>query len=478
MTLTVTELDPKAICLRINNSTPVGGLFEGDRSKLHPDSRLPWRISPEPFWLTHDQHQFLESLGTLLLKFQRTCNLLYHQSAKGIQPSWVADYLDLGKPDRIIDFGRMNRTKSQLPVVIRPDLILTADGVRIAELDSVPGGIGFTGQMHSLYTEVGYDLIGGGNGLIEGFYQAVAGISQIDNPRIAIVISDESRDYRDEMIFLADSLRNSGRPVHCCHPKELSVDDKGLLVPDDKGELHRVDVVYRFFELFDLPNISKAELITYHGKKNAVRITPPLKAFLEEKMWMAFLNYPELENYWTRQLGAEDYQTLHELIPRSWILDPAPIPPHASVSGMQIKGRNLNSWNELKVLTKKERELVVKPSGFSQDAYGSRGVSIGHDLPEENWTQAVTNALQCFSSNPHVLQEFHKGARIEVGYYDFNIGEIRKMHGRVLLRPYYYVLKDDQTQLAGIQALVCPSDKKVLHGMVDAVLVPCAVRKD
>ncbi|MCY3763630.1 MAG: hypothetical protein OXH50_20485 [Gemmatimonadetes bacterium] len=475
MAVTSTGSSPKAICLRINESSPRGGLFEGDRSKLHPDSRLPWRISPEPFWLTGGQLEFLESLGPLLLKFQKACNLLYHQSVKGLQPSWLHRYLDRGKPERVVDFGRMNRSRTQLPVVMRPDLVLTADGVRITELDSVPGGIGFTGQIHALYSEAGYDLIGGAGGLIEGFHEAVAAASEREDPVIAIVVSDESEEYREEMCFLAESLERSGRPVYCCHPRELSVDDEGLLLPRAGGGL-RVDVVYRFFELFDLPNIPRAELITYHGKRNAVRITPPLKAFLEEKMWLAFLHYPGLEGFWSRELGG-DHDTLRELVPRTWILDPAPVPPHASVSGLQVGGRQVGSWEELKRLTKKERELVVKPSGFSLDAYGSRGVSIGHDLPEEEWSAAVAAALGRFDTSPCILQEFHKGARLEASYYDFFSGEIRRMHGRVLLRPYYYVTGGEETKLAGIQALVCPADKKVLHGMVDAVLVPCAVRE-
>ena len=51
------------------------------------------------------------------------------------------------------------------------------------------------------------------------------------------------------------------------------------------------------------------------------------------------------------------------------------------------------------------------------------------------------------------------------------------MHGRVLLSPYYYASGDD-VRLAGIQAIVCPTDKKVLHGMADAVLMPCAVSEE
>jgi hypothetical protein len=48
------------------------------------------------------------------------------------------------------------------------------------------------------------------------------------------------------------------------------------------------------------------------------------------------------------------------------------------------------------------------------------------------------------------------------------------MRGRTLLRPYYYVV-GSEARLAGVQAIVCPPDKKVLHGMSDAILAPCAV---
>jgi len=29
--------------------------------------------------------------------------------------------------------------------------------------------------------------------------------------------------------------------------------------------------------------------------------------------------------------------------------------------------------------------------------------------------------------------------------------------------------------LAGVLATICPKDKKIIHGMKDAVMVPCAV---
>ncbi|MEK7307018.1 MAG: hypothetical protein AAB014_05215, partial [Nitrospirota bacterium] len=106
-----------------------------------------WRISPEPFWISEEDHHLLVKLGNALLSFYESSNRLYFESIDGKAPSWVAGYLDQGKPDAVISYGRMNRFRSHLPGVIRPDIILTDGGMIITELDSVPGGIGITGAL-------------------------------------------------------------------------------------------------------------------------------------------------------------------------------------------------------------------------------------------------------------------------------------------------------------------------------------------
>jgi hypothetical protein len=49
------------------------------------------------------------------------------------------------------------------------------------------------------------------------------------------------------------------------------------------------------------------------------------------------------------------------------------------------------------------------------------------------------------------------------------------MPGRARLTPYYFVV-GDEARLGGMTATVVPMDKKLIHGMVDAVIVPCAVQ--
>jgi len=46
--------------------------------------------------------------------------------------------------------------------------------------------------------------------------------------------------------------------------------------------------------------------------------------------------------------------------------------------------------------------------------------------------------------------------------------------GRLRLCPYYFVV-GGQARLSGALATFCPPDKKIIHGMQDAALLPCRV---
>src|SRR2546427_480732 len=158
-----------------------------------------WLLSPEAFPIEKKFLADLEQLGHRLFIFQRACNQLYQLSVKGKQPEWVARYLDAGKPKELIEFSRRKEFRDALPLVIRPDLILTDDGYIIAEIDSVPGGIGLTGWLNQTYASLGSDLIGGSSEMIEGFKSVLSAGGDI-------VISKEAATYRPEMEWIAARL--------------------------------------------------------------------------------------------------------------------------------------------------------------------------------------------------------------------------------------------------------------------------------
>ncbi len=446
----------------IRDALPPGGLFAGQS----------WRISPTPFALGADLAEELETLGRVLYQFYRAVNLLYRRSCDGKAPAWIAELLDQGKPADLIALQRHPSFKNELPRVIRPDVLLTDGGFAISELDSVPGGIGLTQWLGQTYhpsgigdrgpRDAGSDgapvldpntrIIGGATGMKDGFASLFG-----DAANVHIVVSEESASYRPEMEWLAGEL---GRPRFEVRGPEFTGFAPG-------------DAVYRFFELFDLANVPASRRVFEMALDKQIRLTPPPKPIFEEKLLFALLWNRNLRPYWRQELGEAFLVRLLKIIPQTWVLDPAPLPPQAAYPGL-----DLTDWAQLKSLSQRERELILKVSGYSEDAWGARGVYLGSDLSTADWSVAVDKALAAFPRSPYVLQRFHRPRVVEASYFDFTTGQVVPMPGRVRLCPYYFVAGDGDAarpKLGGVLATIVPSDKKIVHGMKDAVLAPCSV---
>lgn len=438
--------NPALAATLVRDALPSGGLF----AEQH------WRISPTPFGLGSRLADDLESLGRVLLQFYRATNLLYRLSAEGRQPDWVARLLDQGKPAELVALQRHAAFKNEVPRVIRPDVLLTDEGFVISELDSVPGGIGLTAWLDQTYSTPelrrgGVELLGGARGMLDGFASIFG-----DAKQVHLVVSEEAAAYRPEMEWLAAQLGET----------RFKVQD-GAFDGFAAG-----DAVYRFFELFDMANVPNAQRIFDLAVAKSIRLTPPPKPILEEKLLLALLWNRNLAGFWRQELGAGFFERLKRHVPYTWVMDPSPLPPHAAFPEI-----NLTDWQQLKLLSQRERELILKVSGFSADAWGARGVYLGNDLSQTDWSVAVDRALAAFPTSPCVLQRYHKPAVHQSAWFDFSAGKLVPMPSRVRLCPYYFVAGDVQTarpSLGGVLATLCPADKKIIHGMKDAILVPCA----
>ena len=437
----------------VQTAFPAEGLF----------AEKEWLLSPRAFSLSNAFVDELEKLGYRLHLFQRACNLLYQLSVKGKQPAWVAAYLDAGKPPELVALSRERIFRDEIARIIRPDIIPTEDGFTIAELDSVPGGIGLTAWFNRTYAALGDDVVGGADGMLDGFASIFPGGD--------IVIAEEAATYRPEMEWLAAQLNvRANAPSHWrvvgTAQKPIHADYEAARVVGQPFN------VYRFFEHFDLPNVEAAPWLMEYARSGGVRVTPPFKPYMEEKMWFALFWLRPLREFWRRELGERHWLKLQQVIPYTWIVDPAPLPHHAVIAGLEI-----NDWRELGAFSQKQRDLILKISGYSELAWGSRGVDLAQDLPQMEWQRAVERALERFAAHPMLLQRFHKGRLVEHPYFDPARGEMVTMRGRVRLCPYYF-LDGGKAHLRGVLATVCPADKKLLHGMKDAVIVPARVAED
>lgn len=435
-----------------------------------------WFLSPQPWTCSLDQQKSLQDIGDAAVAFYRAQSLLYRRSYEGkaltrnqdLKAPWVAEYLDRGKPDDLIQHGRSSALKGQMPVVIRPDLLLTEEGFFLTELDAVPGGIGLTAFLNQLYG--GSQKLGFKHDMLMTFYSALANLVDHACPVIAAIISDESETYRPEFEWIAQMLQSQGCHFYCGHPSQIEEcgEGVGLRIRD---EIISLDIVYRFFELFDLCNIETARILMAASEKKAVFLTPPMLTYQEEKLGLALFHHPDLQLFWQESLGQYYFQTLQKVIPQTWIIEETDnLPPTTVLHGPHIHGKPLRSWMELANLSQRERAFILKISGFHEDAWGARGVSLGSDMNKEEWCECLRLALRQGQRNLYVLQDYKKPMLMKHPRYEAN-GDVAVDDVRLRLCPYYFA-SGERVILAGGLATFCPSDKKIIHGMSSAVLVP------
>jgi len=447
-----------------------------------------WRLSPEAWPLTRDQLAQLEAIGRACLEFHQALETLYLRSVAGrsllrnkpLAAPWAAEYLDRGKPEALVRHARDPRLRGKVPPVLRPDLLLTDRGFALTELDSVPGGIGLTAFLNRLYStgeSAGGDVLGKDDLMIEGFYQSLAGFHpESRTPVVALVVSDEAATYRPEMQWLADVLQKRGRRVVCLRPENVFPLGHALFF-DVEGTPQKIDIIYRFFELFDLENLRTAPFFLEAWEHEEVVIAPPMRAFQEEKLGLALFHHHLLQDFWAEQLSGGSLQLLRELVPMSWVMDPAPLPPGAVLDGPRVGGRAIPDWGRLAHASQKERDLIIKISGFHETAWGARSVILGSDCSRDDWQAGLARALELAPANLHILQEYRKPRRVRHPVYRVAEGGApvaEAEEGRLRLCPYYFVV-DGEARLSGALATFCPPDKKIIHGMQDAALLPCRI---
>jgi len=462
-----------------------------DNQSLFEDKT--WQLSPQAWPLSSEQVTQLEEIGTACLEFHQALETLYFRSVAGknllrnkpLLAPWVADYLDRGKPPELVAHARDSKNRGAFPTVLRPDLLLTDEGFALTELDSVPGGIGLTAFLNRLYGGEGDpSILGAKDAMIENFHQSLAGLRpDLRNPLIAILVSEEASTYRPEMQWLAERLQHLGRRVFCMRPEDVFPLGGELFFNVD-GTPEKIDVIYRFFELFDWANVRIAADILEAWQSGAVIIAPPMRHFQEEKLALALFHHHLLQEYWAEAIGGRNLKLLRQLIPQSWVMDPTPLPPGAVLDAPKVGGRMPSDWRDLIAASQKERDLIIKISGFHETAWGARSVVLGSDCSRDEWQQGIEQALRLAPTNLHILQEYRKPKRLIHPIYastataepkgNVSAMEVQPKAGRLRLCPYYFVVAG-QTRLSGALATFCPPDKKIIHGMQDAALLPCRV---
>ena len=243
--------------------------------------------------------------------------------------------------------------------------ILTENGYVIAEIDSVPGGIGLTGWLNQTYSTFDTEIVGGADGMLDGFRSVLPDGGDI-------VMSQESATYRPEMEWIAARLnqqfavapqsRDDSGSLRNSQPAGVNAPGYSWRVVPARelraAKWPRRISLFRIIRFAEHPRIEKTLRANAEGR---ITITPPIKPIvLEEKMWFALFWMQPLRKFWRRELGDKYFINLQEVIPYSWLLDPTPLPQHAVIPRLEI-----HDWCEAAKFSQKDRDLLLKVSGFA-----------------------------------------------------------------------------------------------------------------
>jgi hypothetical protein len=452
------------ICLAVDQAMATANITRQTARAIPAGRWSPFRIAPQPFTVDKHTAAMLQTIGPMLRDFYHAADQLYRLSLRREAPPFVHQYLDIGKPDWLLRVAQADSLQGQIPLIIRPDLLFTEQGLRATELDSVPGSMGLLSFLQLAYSQLGFSLLGETT-TSQGWLDSLNSLPG-DGGLTAIVISEECSGYRAETEWLAEQWRMShpAAPI-TVFPEQLQLDEDGVWLNGC-----RVSRVYRFFELFDWENVPGAHALLHLAAVGKVVLTPPPKHYLEEKMWFAWLHHSGLEEYWRKLLAEDVFAALKELFPPTWLVTP----DHAAVGAPPFGG-----WAKLKQSSRRQRPYVLKPSGFSPLAWGGHGFSRGKDYTTRQWAEQIDRLLAESERMPFILQTYQHSLPREVSFYHADDDETKQFQGKTRLCPYYFLLAADAKQPAqetvlfsGALATTVPMSKPVIHGMTEAVMSP------
>ena len=144
--------------------------------------------------------------------------------------------------------------------------------------------------------------------MIESFACSLTDTIQDAKGRTAnmvIAVSEEAETYLPEMEWICEQLKKSGLSIEVCSPQDLQVLEDAVLFRNKK-----VDLIYRFWELFDYENVSIMPKLARVVEQKGVVVTPPMKHVQEEKLSLALFHHHRLEPFWKETIDSKDLDIL------------------------------------------------------------------------------------------------------------------------------------------------------------------------
>lgn len=235
---------------------------------------------------------------------------------------------------------------------IRPDIILTADGPRVCEMDFVPSGRGFCLSAVPDQVRVGAYLDSFG-----AWYGAM------ETTHVAYATATTTTCWKESLTF-SDALR-----------QHSGIDISAVNIDETPTNGAVIDRLFYASEMRTPQRLADKRVLT-------------AEPHLDSKMVMALVHDPSVHSHWLRHMSAEDLAFLRQAFPVTFFL---PLVrrylPHL-----------LEQWcaNERKgkdVVSGRNDWVVKNADVESDECWGSRGVIMGRKYGEAVFRRAVLEGV-------------------------------------------------------------------------------------
>ena len=113
-------------------------------------------------------------------------------------------------------------------------------------------------------------------------------------------------------------------------------------------------------------------------------------SIVDSVAWSALLRLRPLQEFWRLELRENHRVRLTELLAETWIIDPAPVPPHAVIPGLGIQ-----DWRVAPTHLSDGRGAAL----YTRDESGQTKVIWGPETDPSTWTEEIERALSLFQQD-------------------------------------------------------------------------------
>lgn len=288
---------------------------------------------------------------------------------------------------------------------IRPDVLMTADGLKVCEIETQPFGLALIIFLQSSYREwtkvLGQDVRYIFTGFMEWWQQSTGTNQGI------FVYSDHTDRFKGQLVFLANSLKQYGG--------DFSV----RFIEDLTAEEIENNFFYRAFYTYEA---SLDEAIN-RFLLSKPKLFPQIDPYFEGKYLLA--DYFADDNLRVK-LSSETIELLDKMLLPTWFIKKS-IPAEFPLT--------IKNWLDLVNFPREQLRFVVKMAGNHPDASWAKSVNFLHKKSKVQLKQLLQSIEE--SKQTWLIQPFLSNKKVSITYATEDFMDLLIMKGRIRLTPYF-----------------------------------------